>query len=42
MLAIVIIGTKKRAPKRAIIEVERPAAQEECCLKGCGFSRVLE
>jgi hypothetical protein len=42
MPAIVIIGTKNRAPKRAAIKVGRPATQEECCLKECGFSRVLE
>jgi hypothetical protein len=42
MPAIVFTGTKTRAPKRAVIEVGRPAAREECCWRGCGFSRVLE
>jgi hypothetical protein len=42
MLAIVFISTKTRAPKRAAIEVGRPAERKERCWRGCGFSRVLE
>jgi hypothetical protein len=41
MPAIILTDIKNRALRRAAIKLRRPAAWEECCLKGCGFSRVV-